>query len=673
MNELLSETSPYLLQHASNPVFWKAWNENSLQKAKTENKLILVSSGYAACHWCHVMEHECFENEEVATIMNQNYISIKVDREERPDVDALYMKALQLITNQGGWPLNVICLPDGRPIWGATYLPKQKWINALQQIQKIFETNLERLNEQAERVLQGIKAENLYFQELSKAPKIDLEKIVKNWSENFDLEFGGINRVPKFMMPTNLLFLQQYGHIYNQKKILEYVDVTLTRMAWGGVFDVLGGGFSRYSVDAKWHIPHFEKMLYDNAQLLSVYAEAYKRSQNQLYKDVIEKTICFIENDWLSPENGFYSSFDADSLTSNNILEEGAFYVWTKEELQKIPNDDFELFSTVFNINNFGFWEHNHYVLIQNKPLFEIAKQHSIAEIELIEKKKQWEALLYNERLTRTKPRLDDKIITSWNALTISGLVDAYQALNHPNYLDIALKNAHFIINNLWNDELGLFHTYKNKNATITGFLDDYALVIEAFIKLFETTTDEFWLRFAKQLTDFVFDNFYDETIQFFRYNNLKNNTLVAEYFEVEDNVIPASNSVMAHNLFRLSIYFYNDYYQKISQLMLTKVGSKITHATAFSNWLRLELYQSKSFKEVAICGKNANYFLSETYKKFNPNSLLCATEKPVNIPFLNDRCPENTTLFYICENKSCQQPLSSFEQFKIKISNSKF
>ncbi|WP_317163863.1 thioredoxin domain-containing protein [Flavobacterium phycosphaerae] len=434
MNELHLETSPYLLQHAKNPVHWKAWNTNALAQAQKENKLIIISIGYSACHWCHVMEHESFENDEVAQVMNAHFINIKIDREERPDIDAVYMKAVQVMTGQGGWPMNVVALPDGRPIWGGTYFRKNDWINALEKLQELYQHDLQTILDYTEKLHDGLQS--LSIIPTHKATPFNfeiLERLIEKWQKSFDWAFGGMARAPKFMMPNNYEFLLRYGHQTNNQSLLDFVDLTLSKMAHGGLFDTLDGGFSRYAVDMKWHVPHFEKMGYDNGQLLSLYANAYKLTRNPLYQEVIEKTLSFIEKEWLTKEGSFYSALDADSLNAENHLEEGAFYVWTKEELQAILSEDYDLFAIVFNINPFGHWEHGNYVLIQNQSLAIIAQQQNISLETLEQKKKSWEQKLYKEREKRSKPRLDDKCLTSWNAIILKGFTEAYKALNEKN------------------------------------------------------------------------------------------------------------------------------------------------------------------------------------------------------------------------------------------------
>ena len=669
MNELHLETSPYLLQHAKNPIFWKAWNENTLATALQENKLIVVSIGYAACHWCHVMEHECFEDEDVAQLMNAAFISIKVDKEERPDVDAIYMKALQMMTGQGGWPLNVVCLPDGRPVWGATYVNKENWINTLAQLSKIYQENPEKVIEYAEKLHEGLTSLGIveHNTHLDEFPFENIHVLVQKWQKSFDLEYGGYTRAPKFMMPTNLEFLQYYGHNYKDQSILNHVDLTLTKMAYGGLFDTVAGGFSRYSVDMKWHVPHFEKMLYDNAQLLSVYADAYKRSKNLLFKTVIEKTIAFIKTELTNEQGGFYASLDADSLDENNHLEEGAFYVWKKNELETILKDDFQLFSEVFNINSFGYWEHDNYVLIQNESLTEIANKNNISVESLTSKKQNWEAKLYQIRNKRAKPRLDDKCLTSWNALMLKGYVDAYAALGDASYLASAEKNAHFITQNMWTSEGNLLHSFKNDSAKIEGFLEDYAFTIEAFIRLYQVTFNSEYLLNAKQLTDYCLEQFYDEQQQFFAFTARNAAQLIAPHFEVEDNVIPAANSVMASNLHVLGILFHNVHYEKLVQQMLHHITVKIDYASAYSNWMKLWLSRNIG-KELAICGENALIELSKIKDEYYPNLIIAGSTKNSSLAFLNDRFVPNKTLFYLCENKSCLQPENSFESIKSKI-----
>jgi uncharacterized protein YyaL (SSP411 family) len=670
MNQLLLENSPYLLQHANNPVHWKAWNANSLAEAKEKNKLIIISIGYSACHWCHVMEHESFEDQEVADVMNKNFVSIKVDREERPDVDAVYMKAVQILTGRGGWPLNMVTLPDGRPVWGGTYFKKEQWINALGQLQELYQSNPEKMVDYAEKLHQGIQSIQITSNENPETSinQNQIVDLVEKWKRSFDWEFGGMASAPKFMMPNNYHFLMRFGYQKKDNELLEFVNLTLTRMAFGGVFDTVDGGFSRYSVDNKWHVPHFEKMLYDNGQLVSLYSDAYKLTANPLYKEVVEKTLSFVERELMNVEGGFYCALDADSLNAENHLEEGAFYVWKIPELKTIIGEDFDLFSQVFNINTFGLWEDGNYVLIQNQSLEGIAKGNNIEVSTLENKKKIWEQKLHIKREKRSKPRLDDKCLTSWNAIILKGFVDAYKALEDDNYLKLALQNGDFIIKNLWSSDGNLFHNYKNKKSTINGYLEDYCFVISAFISLYEVTFDEKWLLIAKQLTDYSFEHFYDENTGFFAFTSNLDEALITTHFETEDNVIPASNSAMAKNLFQLSIYFENSYYEKVSQRMLQNIFQNINYPSAYSNWMDLALNYSEENKELAICGDLALEYCKKINSFYFPNIVLAGTEKASNLPFLKNRYTKNETLFYLCQNKTCLIPSNNFEKIIAKL-----
>lgn len=664
MNELSSETSPYLLQHAQNPVHWKAWNTTTLELARSQNKLLIISVGYSACHWCHVMEHETFENHEAAKVMNEHYVSIKIDREERPDIDAVYMKAVQIMTGRGGWPMNVVALPDGRPVWGGTYFRKSEWIDILEQLQELYAAQPEKMTDYAQKLQNGLESLNLIPtpQAQENLSAESLQPLVEKWKKSFDPEFGGMARAPKFMMPSNYQFLMHYGHQTKDNELLDFVDLTLTKMAYGGLFDTVGGGFSRYSVDMRWHIPHFEKMLYDNGQLVSLYANAYKRTQNPLYREVIEKTLSFVTKEWLNDDGAFFSALDADSLNEKGQLEEGAFYAWSLAELQRILKTDFEWFSAVFNVNDFGYWENDYYVLIQNQPLEHIAAEMKIDSESLSLKKKNWEKLLYDAREKRSKPRLDDKSLTSWNAIMLKGFVEAYKALQNTSYLEIALRNARFLIAQQWSADGHLWHSYKNGKSTINGFLEDYAHVIAAFISLYEVTFDEQWLLHSRQLVDYCFDHFYDESQQQFSFKSNLDEALVARHFETEDNVIPASNSVMAANLYQLGVYFNQIHYDMVSKKMTRQILQAIDYPSAFSNWMQGFLAQSGTGKELAICGDEAAIFRNEFNKQYYPEVLLAGTIQPSQLPFLQNRFSKEKQLFFVCRDKICGLPNTDFE-----------
>ena len=590
-NELINETSPYLLQHAHNPVNWRAWNSETLQKAKEEKKLMVISIGYSACHWCHVMEKESFEDSTVAVTMNKHFVAVKVDREERPDVDQIYINAVQLMTGSAGWPLNVITLPDGRPVWGGTYFKKDAWINSLEKIEKIYQENPQKLIDYATQLEEGIKSMDLISVNTNELnfTNFPSDSIVEKWSDSFDYKYGGPNRSPKFMMPNNLEYLLRHGIQYNNEKLLNYVYVTLDQIAYGGVYDHVGGGFARYSTDSRWHVPHFEKMLYDNAQLVSLYSKAYQITKKPLYKEVVLETLEFIKRKMTNSEGAFYSSLDADSLTKEGELEEGAYYVFNKNELKLILEDDFSLFSEYYNINSYGKWEKENYVLIRRKSDILITDEFSISQIELEQKKKNWKNKLRAYRDNREKPRLDDKTLTSWNALMIKGYVEAFKTFQIQAYLTEALKSAQFIIENQLQSNGALNHNYKDGQSSINGYLEDYATLIDAFISLHEVTLDEKWIRLSKKLTDYTYENFYNQENSMFYFTSKKDEKLVARSFEYRDNVIAASNSIMAKNLFILSHHLDNEKYLNTSSKMLHNVHPEIeTYPSGYSNWLDL-------------------------------------------------------------------------------------
>ncbi len=665
-NALIDETSPYLLQHAHNPVNWMAWNPEVLARAKKADKLLLVSIGYAACHWCHVMEHECFEDVEVAHTMNKNFINIKVDREERPDVDHIYMDALQMMTGSGGWPLNIVALPDGRPFWGATFVKKENWIPVLQQLSELYRKDPGKVEGYAQNMAEGLQAINL-IEQVGNSDRFNIEKMdkaVTDWSHYFDTEMGGYNRAPKFPMPVNLNFLLHYATVRRDNTLLNYVNTSLTKMAWGGIFDHVGGGFSRYSVDTKWHVPHFEKMLYDNAQLVSLYAQAYAATGHELYRETVEKTVSFVESELMSEKFGFYSSLDADSLTENGELEEGAYYVWKVAELKQLLKNDYDIFKEVFNSNEYGHWEGGNYVLIRNASKEKIADKHPISKEELIGVIDNCLEILRGERDKRKRPRLDDKILTSWNGLMLKGLTDAYRYLQNPAYLNLALKNANFILKNLIKEDGGLFHNHKNGKSTINGYLEDYASVIDGFIGLYEVTHNEIWLQHAVDLTQYCQVHFLDEKSGMFFFTSKKDDYVIRRTIEITDNVVPASNSIMGKNLFKLSKFFPEADYETIALRLLKNVCGKLEKsAQNHANWLQLALYFDQPFYEVAIVGDDYKDKAEEINSRYLPYSILAASEKESGLSLFQDRYVEGQTLMYVCQEGTCQLPTKQMEK----------
>ena len=663
-NALIEETSPYLLQHAHNPVNWEAWHPEVLERAQRENKPLLISIGYAACHWCHVMEKECFEDEEVAKMMNENFINIKIDREERPDVDQIYMDAIQMMTGNGGWPLNIVALPDGRPFWGATYLPKENWVKSLDQLTKLYKEDPDKIIGYASDLERGIQSINLVESktDLDSYSIDQLNKSVEKWSTYFDTFLGGYKRAPKFMMPNNLDFLLHYATSQNDEKVLEYVNTTLTRMAYGGIFDHVGGGFSRYSVDTKWHVPHFEKMLYDNGQLISLYAEAYAVTKNPLYKKVVEETITFVQEELTDESGGHYSSLDADSLDENGELVEGAYYTWTEEELRQLLGSDFDIFKDYYNINSYGEWEEN-YVLIRDKSSEEVAAKHQISEKVLAEKMAGALNILKEQRNDRSKPRLDDKILTSWNGLILKGFVDAYRYTEKDDYRNMALKNAAFLEKEMIRESGGLFRNHKNGESNINGFLEDYASTIEAFIALYEVTFDQKWLNHAKELTDYTLVHFNDEVSGMLFFTSDEDDSLIRRTLQTNDDVISASNSIMAKNLLKLHKVYSNEGYGERAHQMLKNVQDNFDeNGQSFANWMHLVMYDQLNFYEIAIVGEEYETMGKTVLKNYIPNSIIVGSKQEGEIDLLKSRYNEGQTLVYVCIEGTCKLPVTSAE-----------
>ena len=654
-NALIHESSPYLLQHAHNPVNWHPWSDDVLQKAKAENKLVIISIGYAACHWCHVMEHESFEDVEVAKYMNDNFVCIKVDREERPDVDQIYMTASQLISGSGGWPLNALALPSGKPFYAGTYFPKENWLKMLRYFVDAQAKNPKQLLNQAEKITQGIRqTENIVFSNQSSVATLDeINKTVNVWKNKWDLEKGGENIAPKFPMPSNWEYLLEYNNLTQNKDALKAVTVTLDHMARGGIYDQLGGGFARYSTDMDWKAPHFEKMLYDNAQLVTLYSHAYQCLQNPLYKKVVTETLEFIETELSANNGGFYSSLDADSEG-----EEGKYYVWSYDEIAQILNNNAPLFIDYYNIEKAGNWEHSNNILLRKDNENKLIKKYNLTAVEIEQKIATAKKIVLKVRSQRIKPRLDDKSLTAWNALMIKGYLDAYRAFGEKEYKNKALKCANFLIEKMLAKDGELKRNFKNKKASIHGLLDDYAFTIAAFISLYQATFDEQWLNQAKQLNEYVLINFYDKKSGMFFYTHQEYSNLIARKMEVSDNVIPASNSEMAKNLLKLSLYFNDTSYYSISKQMLMNVQNNIRkNVRYYSNWGSLELQFIQAPFEIAIVGKNAQKMRAEFQQNYTPNVIFLGGKTEGTLPLLQNKLAPGSTTIYVCRNKACNLP----------------
>lgn len=661
-NSLANASSPYLQEHADNPVDWHEWGPEALQKAKKEDKPLIISIGYSACHWCHVMERESFMDSTVAAYMNKNFVSIKVDREERPDIDQVYMKAAQLITGRGGWPLNAVALPDGKPFFAGTYFPKNDWLDVLKQLHNAYVNKRGKVQQQADAVTNGVKENQLVdtnSDDKSAFSKTDYENLFNSWKSKIDFKKGGFKSSQKFPLPVGWEFLLQYHYLTGNEKALEAVNKTLTAMARGGIYDQLGGGFARYATDEDWFAPHFEKMLYDNGQLVSLYAHAYQETQNPLYKKIIEESLDFVNRELTDKNGGFYSSLNADSEG-----EEGKYYVWSANEIDRLLDPKTaELFKDYYNIKSSGNWENNKNILYRDQSDAEFAEKHDLSKKSLWEKLSFAKTKLMKIRSQRVRPSTDDKILVSWNALMLKGYVDAYRSLGDKAYLEKALKNADFIQKNMQRKDGGLYRNYKDGKAKIKAFLDDYAFLAEAYISLYQVTFDKTWLDRAKRLTDYAVAHFKDKKSGMFYYTSDEAENLIARKMEVADNVIPSSNSVMAKVLYQLGEYFDDANYRETSKYMLANVKSNVLNGGPyFGKWASILGFETFTPFEVALMGDKADEKRSEMQKHYLPTSLFMGG-KTENLPLLENKLADGETIIYVCQNRTCKLPVTEVKR----------
>lgn len=659
-NRLALESSPYLLQHAQNPVDWYPWGEEALKKAELEDKLILVSIGYSACHWCHVMEHESFENQEVAEVMNRHFVCIKIDREERPDIDAVYMEAVQLISGRGGWPLNCFTLPNGKPIYGGTYFPKQNWISILLQLNKAWKEDRSRTMEYAEELTKGVEQKAIVPPAGS---SIDygkvLDETLATWRTRFDDVEGGPSRAPKFPLPGDYVFLMRQAYAKGDSGLQSHVDLTLKKMAFGGIYDQIGGGFARYSVDGLWKVPHFEKMLYDNGQLLGLYAEAYIQTRNPLYKQVMDETIEWVKREMTHPEGGIYSALDADSEG-----EEGKFYVWTETELKAGLGEDFPLFQAYFNINEFGYWEHDNYIPLRMMEDAEVAIGFGISTKELSQRIISMKAKLLEARNKRVRPGLDDKLLLSWNALWVKGLCMAYKATLNTEYKELATKTLDFLLSKFLRPDGSLFHTYKNGKASIDGFLDDYAFLISALLSHYAISFEETRVERAEQLMQYALQHFDNQGSPLLFFTSVKGEALIVRRTEYMDNVLPCANSEIALCLFVFSRLNGRMEWEERAITMLNSVVPAIAnYGSAFSNWCQLMQWLAYGYKEMVIAGPDAEKNWKSMVKAYLPSVLVTVAGSSSKLGLMEGRTGLDKNLIFVCENRACQLPVESVEE----------
>ena len=640
-NSLIKEKSPYLLQHSTNPVNWEKWSEKILLKAKKEDKLIILSIGYSTCHWCHVMEKESFENIKIAEIMNKYFICIKVDREERPDIDSIYMDAIQSMGIQGGWPLNLFLTPNKKPFYGGTYFNKESWFKILINIIEAYKKHKDKI----------IKSSNNFSKDLNRTHdekystknKFSISTLINEIKIKFDYKEGGISRSPKFPMPNLWKSLLFYSLENKDKEVYSHVIMTIDKISEGGIYDQIEGGFSRYSVDEKWIIPHFEKMLYDNGQLLDLYADIFKITKNEKYLHIINNTINWLKNNMTDKSGGFYSAIDADSEG-----EEGKYYIWKYHEIEKILGNLTAKACKIFKITKEGNWNNHNILLRDYKQKIDSKKFNKITKKLLLERNK------------RIKPLIDNKIISSWNAITLIGLLNCYQATNDNKILELATKNAKFIKDKLITKST-ITRVYKNK---IGGFLDDYAYVIKSFIKYFETTQNFTYLNKARELIEETIKNFYCPKNKLFYYTSNTSEKLISRKIEIFDSVIPSSNSIMYYNLLFLGKIYDDTLYLNIYNNMNFKLEKYLNNYEFMSNWIHVNNLNKSQINEIIVNDpSNKKSIIDKINSKYIPNKILIHNKGNYDLDILNSQKINNKLSISLCRNKVCQLPLKKISE----------
>lgn len=678
-NHLANETSPYLLQHAYNPVDWYPWCEEALQKAKEENKPILVSIGYSACHWCHVMERESFEDEATADIMNKYFINIKIDREERPDLDHIYMDAVQAMTGSGGWPLNVFLTPETKPFYGGTYFPPRKaynrpsWQETLLGVAQAFAERRHEIDAQAENLTEHLLNSNSFGMQRVAGSEIfskdKMEEAFGNIMKQSDKEWGGFGKAPKFPQTFSISFLLKYHFISGNKEGLEQALLSLDKMIEGGIYDQVGGGFARYSTDTEWLAPHFEKMLYDNALLVSVISEAYQLTGKIIYKHAIEETMGFVQRELMPRNNkdeikGFYSALDADSDGT-----EGKYYVWSYEEVNELLGADAAIFCAYYDITPGGNWEENNILRIK-RPLAVFAAESKLDPEIILQVLKRGREILFYTRSKRIRPLLDDKMLLGWNALMNTAASHAYSATGDESYRQLAIDNMRFLTEQFKGEEGAFHHTWKEGVARYPAFLDDYAFLIEALIHLQEVTADKHWLLLAKDTAEYVQQHFREEGTGFFFYTPAEQTDVIVRKKEVYDGAVPSGNAVMACNLYKLGILFDKAEWKEQAKDMVASLGNAISrYPVSFGKWGALLLEIINSTNEIAILGPGYGELLKQVLGQYIPfRVLMAAGEEDARYPLLAGKKGGSNASISLCRNYTCQRPVFSLKELMLLI-----
>ncbi len=671
----MNESSPYLLQHANNPVDWYPWGEEALNKAKQEDKPILISIGYAACHWCHVMERESFEDEETAAIMNEMFVNIKIDREERPDIDHIYMDAVQAMTGSGGWPLNVFLTPERKPFYGGTYFPPEplynraSWKQVLLSIASSFREKREEIDAQANYLLQHItSAGNLTgsVQESDNLSEEEIQEMFANVMKSADTHHGGFGRAPKFPQTFTIRWLLKYYYFSGDHKAIKQACLSLDKMIDGGINDQLGGGFARYSTDEAWLVPHFEKMLYDNALIVMALAEAFQVTRNEKYKLAIDDTLNFVERELMSPEGGFYSALDADSEGV-----EGKFYVWSQQEIDEIlGKDDSLVFSRLYNVTETGNWEHSN-ILHVTASVKEVAGQLEIdlTAAEAIITRAKHKLLL--ARGKKVRPLTDDKIILSWNAMMNTAYSKAFAATGNEKYRELAKRNMNFLLDNFSVDDTGyLHHTWKNGMARFPAFLDDYGELIQALIHLQEISSQQIYLEKAKTLLKWCINHFSEEETGYFYFTNVEQKDVVLRKKEVYDGAVASGNALMAWNLYYCGMVFDNGEWKERAEKMCSGLKQMlIRYPGSFGVWASTSLTLMKGVPEIVLTGGNHDSILKQLLHIFIPFRVLQSSPVKTNgFPLLEGKTYSSIPMIYLCKDYSCQPPVNEVAVLQEKL-----
>ena len=673
-NRLINETSPYLLQHANNPVDWYPWGEEALERARSEDKPILLSIGYSACHWCHVMERESFENETIAGLMNDNFVSIKVDREERPDLDQVYMQAVQMLTGSGGWPMTVFLTPEGKPFYGGTYFPPEDrqgmpgFPRLLTSIAEAYSTNRGEIDRVTKQLTTQMSQSNQVSQGTSILTVDILHKAYSSLATNFDYQNGGFGNAPKFPQPMTPEFLLRYYHHGYNPRALELVELTLEKMAYGGIYDQIGGGFHRYSTDAYWLVPHFEKMLYDNALLARLYLHTYLITGRALYRRVVEETLDYVLREMTDSSGGFYSAQDADSEGV-----EGKFFVWSPDEINSVMGDaDGEVFAGYYGVTAGGNFEGKNILNIRQDPE-EFAETKGLTADQLGDIINRGSKALLEVREQRIHPMRDDKVLASWNGLMLRSFAEAAAALGRPDYLAVAIKNAEFLARSMKSDGR-LLRTYRDGQAKLLGYLEDYSFVIDGLLALYEATFDLRWLDEAVTLADSMIELFWDEGIGGFYDTGSDHETLVVRPRDVFDNAQPCGGSVASDVLLRLAVFTGNNDYSAKATVPLRSLHQAMSQSPGGTgHWLSaLDFYVSPP-KEIAVIGPRddptTQALLDTVFHRFLPNKVVMGVETPLipaddnseaDIPLLAGRgMVGGLPSAYVCQNYACQLPVT--------------